>query len=587
MKDVTNRKLFRKSAARDRLRQMGGIMSSSPELMSTIQRFANGSRGPVQADPRLVEQQRRQDRRFIGNLAYPAASAMDLINIPAAALQNLAQDIQYGPIGRFTGMSDYGDVQPPDVTGTPATQRVIDYMNTEEGDLFNADVPSVIPGARADAEVQQSDASSMPELTQEQSESIFPPRTPAAPASSPQTDEELAADARDSAPVVPQRRTEKPDPSASLPDPQVDRYGVEELQKAGKKIRDQYVAFLRDPNATEVEKNDAALEATGKKAPDQKLSLKERAAANAEMYREIMGRDPEEDKKVDGYNLAMLGFLIASGDSPNALQNIARGAAAGVKNFQDTAQARQAREEKIKMAGLEKAIRDDETAKKVEVEERRIRNGYKHDMFMEQIRGNREEVQLATRLGFEELKLNAQLQTQLDIARDNTRSADERARANRQATILGSLIQNFGAVGTLAFSRSGEDVEAFSDQVNTIINSPELMKQVEDLAAVANIGEVTSKDPLSVGRQVQELSTGTDAVRFQQLAEDQFSEAGVRDPSSTQVANLAQALIKLNAEGKPLTSLPKVGSQQEIEGKMYTVTGFNSQGQPLYEPVGG
>jgi hypothetical protein len=384
-----------------------------------------------------------------------------------------------------------------------------------------------------------------------------------------------------------QQRTKKPDPSVSLPDPQVDRYGVEELQKAGKKIRDQYVAFLRDPNASEVEKNDAALEATGKKAPDQKLSLKERAEANAEMYRQIMGRDPEEDKKIDGYNLAMLGFLIASGDSPNALQNIARGAAAGVKNFQDTAQARQAREEKLKMAGLEKAIRDDETAKKVEVEERRIRNGYKHDMFMEQIRGNREEVQLATRLGFEELKYTAQLQTQLDIASDQNESADNRARANRQATILGSLIKNFGAVGTLAFSRSGEDVEAFSEQVNTIINSPELMQQVEELAAVANIGKTTSKDPLSVGRQVQELSTGTDAVRFQQLAEDQFAEAGVRDPSSTQVANLAQALIKLNAEGKPLTSLPRVGTQQEIEGKMYTVTGFNSQGQPLYEPVGG
>lgn len=586
MKDVTNRKLFQKRDARNKLRQMGGIMSSSPELMSTIQRFANGSRGPVQADPRLVEQQRRQDRRFVGNLTYPFAAAADLVNIPAAALQNLTQDIQYGPIGRFTGMSNYGDVAPPDVTGTPAMQRVMNYMNTDEGDMFNVDVPSVVPGARADAEVQQSDASSMPELTQEQSESIFPPRTPAAPASSPQTDAELAADARDSAPVVPQRRTEKPDPSTVMPDPNIDRYGVEEKVKAGKKLADDYAAFLRNPNASEKDKNDAALEVAGYKNPEEELSLEKRAEANAQMYRRIMGRDPEADKKMDGYNLAMLGFLIASGDSPNALQNIARGAAAGVKNFQDTAKSRQAREEKIKMAGLEKAIRDDETAKKVEVEERRIRNGYKHDMFMDKIRGNREEVQLATRLGFEELKYTAQLQTQLDIANDQNESAERRAAANRQATILSGLIKNFGAVGTLAFSRSGEDVEKFSDEVNTIISTPELMEQVEDLAAVANIGKVTSKDPLSVGRQVQELSTGTDAVRFQQLAEDQFAEAGVRDPSSTQVANLAQALIRQEAEGKPLSALPSVGSTEEIDGVTYTVTGFNSQGQPLYTAAG-
>jgi hypothetical protein len=152
MKDVTNRKLFRKSAARDRLRQMGGIMSSSPELMDTVQNFRVG--GDVQA---RVQQQRQQDRRFLGNLAYPFAAAADLVNIPAAALQNLVQDVQYGPIGRLTGMSEYGEEAPADVTGTPAMQRVTDYMNTQEGDLFNVDVPSVVPSARAETPAAESD----------------------------------------------------------------------------------------------------------------------------------------------------------------------------------------------------------------------------------------------------------------------------------------------------------------------------------------------------------------------------------------------------------------------------------------------
>ena len=42
---VTNRKMFRPRNARNRLNQLGGIMASSPELMQTIQRFELG--GPV------------------------------------------------------------------------------------------------------------------------------------------------------------------------------------------------------------------------------------------------------------------------------------------------------------------------------------------------------------------------------------------------------------------------------------------------------------------------------------------------------------------------------------------------------------
>jgi hypothetical protein len=45
MKDVMGRKLFRQRNARNKLNAMGGIMASSPELMQTVQKFADGS-GP-------------------------------------------------------------------------------------------------------------------------------------------------------------------------------------------------------------------------------------------------------------------------------------------------------------------------------------------------------------------------------------------------------------------------------------------------------------------------------------------------------------------------------------------------------------
>ena len=38
---VTNRKLFKKRPARDRLNQAAGIMASSPELMGEVQGFQN------------------------------------------------------------------------------------------------------------------------------------------------------------------------------------------------------------------------------------------------------------------------------------------------------------------------------------------------------------------------------------------------------------------------------------------------------------------------------------------------------------------------------------------------------------------
>jgi len=117
--------------------------------------------------------------------------------------------------------------------------------------------------------------------------------------------------------------------------------------QAGQQVASNVKSALEDPAASEEEKNETALEFLGLKDPGEKLSKKEQIEKNKEFYREVFGVDPEEDKKIDGYNLAMMGFMIASGDSPNALQNIARGAAQGVKGFMKTAEKRQSREDKL------------------------------------------------------------------------------------------------------------------------------------------------------------------------------------------------------------------------------------------------
>ena len=65
--DVMNRKLFARREARDRLRNMGGIMASYPELMQEAQQYQAGGpvRPPYDAPPQLPLS--TPQRRFIPN----------------------------------------------------------------------------------------------------------------------------------------------------------------------------------------------------------------------------------------------------------------------------------------------------------------------------------------------------------------------------------------------------------------------------------------------------------------------------------------------------------------------------------------
>ena len=64
------------------------------------------------------------------------------------------------------------------------------------------------------------------------------------------------------------------------------------------------------------------------------MTLGERTAAYKSILKATLGED--KDIKDDAsFNLIMTGLLIASGDSPDALTNIARGFANGLKMYAD------------------------------------------------------------------------------------------------------------------------------------------------------------------------------------------------------------------------------------------------------------
>ena len=92
------------------------------------------------------------------------------------------------------------------------------------------------------------------------------------------------------------------------------------------------------------------------------MTLGERTDAYKSILKETLGED--KDIKDDAsFNLIMTGLLIASGDSPDALTNIARGLANGLKMYADNISDKRKEKKEIALAATKLAITADESAK--------------------------------------------------------------------------------------------------------------------------------------------------------------------------------------------------------------------------------
>ena len=94
------------------------------------------------------------------------------------------------------------------------------------------------------------------------------------------------------------------------------------------------------------------------------MTAKERVAAYESMFKEMLGEKDEDLQKEMWMNMAMIGFSIAAGESPNALQNIAQGLLSGTKMMREDKATRQAREDKIRMMAISEGISDERAAQK-------------------------------------------------------------------------------------------------------------------------------------------------------------------------------------------------------------------------------
>lgn len=111
-------------------------------------------------------------------------------------------------------------------------------------------------------------------------------------------------------------------------------------------------------------------------APSKK-DLRSRYKEKLELFKEIYGEDDEDRARDKAMSLAMLGLAIAAGQSPDALTNIAQGTTAGLQGMSEQEQARREREQGLRGLALETAI--GEQAQEAEVAARAAEQVFDRD----------------------------------------------------------------------------------------------------------------------------------------------------------------------------------------------------------------
>ena len=153
---------------------------------------------------------------------------------------------------------------------------------------------------------------------------------------------------------------------------------------------------LGDKDKTNKQKADATDAALGIKG-----TRKERVEQRYEMLKDLLGEDKADDIRTDiGYNLMMTGLMIAAGQSPDAMTNIAGGLAKGLAGYGkaagEAAQA-EAKEEKALKLMAAKEVGAEMTAEKAaEIKARELaeERSFRERMQQEKLDASKEIAQL-------------------------------------------------------------------------------------------------------------------------------------------------------------------------------------------------
>jgi uncharacterized protein (UPF0147 family) len=345
---------------------------------------------------------------------------------------------------------------------------------------------------------------------------------------------------------------------------------------------------------------DTLLAAHGQLDPDEPLSTDARIEKMRETIRKFYGRDPGEERRIDGLNLAMMGFAIAGGESSQALQNIANGALTGVKAMKEEKQRRQAREDKITGLAVSTILGREEKEEDRAFRKDLLDVSNKHDLTKFSLQDasqmkrlgmdmnfralladqdrvlrldlkNKDIDMLNSRMTHEMNQLIMRLDSAEGIATDDRSSREQIAQAGETSAMTRSIIanlpdgygfamiegQNKGLTGNDLIDYASENGQKFAS--DSLLTGPDSLRR----AATTIIPQIMKDQGITYQEASKQLYNDPSFQKMYggQVAALDIPLVEIRDASGLTGDKLIVGTI-LNADGDPVSSLSDIGTNK-------------------------
>lgn len=368
MNNPMSRKLFQDRQAREKLRGMGGIMASSPELAQTVAKFNNGGditvpivgRTPFNMIAQRVPGMSQQEMTTAG-LPRAGLPRREIVELFERVDPNIGPE-EFAAMSReerlAAGFSRLGALNNA-------------YFATRERLLesqFPMQGPSMPPAPTTSLAPENfinpadefagvtADPYQLPEMVIDNSADA-PPLLPG--------DDTTGYDLFPAEPIRP--ITTAPE-TAPAPTP-VPEEVVETVQDAAENLDSDEVETLDTEFQQLMDADQRLTQGDGDPDPDDLEALAQR---RIELYRRLFGED-EPTPRDKNMQLAMIGLAIAAGQSPDALTNIAQGTLTGLQAVSAEDRARRDRERELRTAAVSGVLSERADARKETLAQRQER----------------------------------------------------------------------------------------------------------------------------------------------------------------------------------------------------------------------
>jgi len=353
----------------------------------------------------------------------------------------------------------------------------------------------------------------------------------------------------------------------------------EQALTTGNAVIDQAMKILQGSSGPKSNKAKA-------KALDETIGItgtyKERVEKRKTVLQDLLGERAKDIRTDANYNLMMTGLMIAAGESPDAMTNLAKGLAAGLKNYGDAAgEEAQAITKEDRALTIQSAAEvgveiSAEKAAKIRAVENEIARDHESKM---------QDTRLATSL----IQSQAQITSNQQIALAGIASKEKLAKNSFGQNLAIMSLQNEQQNKVLEIKQKF-DKELLEIKLDQDSDTFKLMKVFKDSAAAAGKEMTDAEAYIAVQLAGQKDGKPTDTTLSYRrltsagmpmmdawlLSQSGAVSAMIKDMGSEGFETFLQSKLAAG-KGKPTFT---VGQVLEQGGKKFRVTGVDDQGQP-------